>query len=160
LRGEEWVQAVNRLSEGRTVIVINDSCYAEKIEECGRFSSRVIRLHGCRRREQCSEVKLRNGSPAAMTFFRPEREYLEARLGKRMDSASFLAMLLLRASRELMSEGRGAIDYRQLAGRVGSLRDQFDREVIQVRVQHPVACPTDADFLLLQKRTALVETGQ
>jgi len=134
LPAKDFIVAVNRLAESRRVTLINDSCYAEKLESCGQFVPNVVRLYACRSREISDETKLRDSSPAAMNFFRPERDWLESRTGQRVPSASFLALLLCKASRE----GKP----------IRSLRDEFDRQVMQAHVQTPVIYPADAEFEL------------
>jgi hypothetical protein len=150
LPGAQFVRMINRISGNRPLVLLNDSCFAEKIEWCGDFSSQVFRFHGCRVRERSSEVGLTNGSPAAMDLFRAERKLLEYQLGEAVDSASFFSLLWLRASREIIEENKDRVTLRMIGQRIERARTQFAERVLRPHIAHPVVYPSDGDVELFR----------
>ena len=151
LEPEKLIQAINKAAKQyRSILFINDSCYAAALEKYGSFSSNIIRFYTSKDNEVSIDLVFDKGPYGLEEFTQKERQFLKSEIQWEPKGMSFFGIIGLKAALALAQRNGTTVDLQALLGEMNRFRDLYDEEIRQAKVQHFVLMPADANIELLR----------
>ncbi|MDD2710050.1 MAG: hypothetical protein PHV34_18870 [Verrucomicrobiae bacterium] len=151
LKGEKLVEAVNAVAaKYKRVLFVNDSSYAARLEDCGKFSDKVIRLYACDDDEPALLLGFEKVSTGLDEFVQAERIFMRMRFPVEPKGMSFLGLVGLKAGLKLKDFSENNIDLQTWFKRMQHWRDFYTDHVKQPKAPRLILEPSDANFEMVK----------
>ncbi len=151
MKPEDLIQAINDAGHHyQRILFINDSCYAAKLENCGRFSNNILRFYSSAEEERAVDLYFDHGPYGLQHFIQKERAFLHSKMQWDPQGMTFLGLIGLKTGLLLTGKHIETVDLQSFVQKMNQFRELYNEEIRQARAQHFILVPATSNFVILK----------